>query len=85
MTAKNTESNTVELRPLDFDRAVELLAAAFFDNPLHIYLFPNPANRLKAIRWMLRSNLNINLNSQKSIGQSFALVESNSIKGLDLQ
>lgn len=55
MTAKNTESNTVELTPLDFDRAAELLAAAFYDNPLHIYLFPNPTNRLKAIRWMLRT------------------------------
>ena len=81
MTAKNTELNTVELTPLDFDRAAELLAAAFFDNPLHIYLFPNPANRLKAIRWMVRSNLNINLNSQKSIGQSFALVEPNQPPG----
>lgn len=80
MTAKNTESNTVELTPLDFDRAAELLAAAFFDNPLHIYLFPNPANRLKAIRWMVRSNLNINLNSQ-NIGQSFALVEPNQPPG----
>lgn len=76
MTAKNTESNTVELTPLDFDCAAKLLATAFYDNPLHIYLFPNPTNRSKALYWMLSSNLNINLNSQ-NIGQSFALVEPN--------
>ena len=33
---KNKESNIVELTPLDFDNAAELLAAAFFDNPLQI-------------------------------------------------
>ncbi|MGK7948165.1 MAG: GNAT family N-acetyltransferase [Xenococcaceae cyanobacterium] len=71
----NTEINTVELTPKDFDRAAALLAEAFYDNPLHVYIFPNPNNRLKAIRWMLRGNLNKNLNSRKNIGQSFALVE----------
>ncbi|MDJ0569484.1 MAG: GNAT family N-acetyltransferase [Pleurocapsa sp. MO_192.B19] len=79
MTNTNQELNIVELTPKDFDRAADLLAEAFYDNPLHVYIFPNPANRLKAIRWMLRGNLNNNLNSRKNIiGQSFALVESNS-------
>ena len=65
--------NTVELQPSDFDRATELLTEAFYDNPAHVYIFmSNELNRLKAISWAFR----INLNLQASAGNSFALVES---------
>lgn len=82
MKVNNFEWNTIELTTPDLDCAADLLAVAFYDNPSHIYIFPDNHNRLKAIRWMLRCNLNLNLNTQKYIGQSFALVEPNQPPGV---
>lgn len=76
------ELTIVELTSDDFDRAANLLAEAFWDNPLHVYIFPRDHNRLQAIRWMSKANLNLNLNSQKSIKLSFALVEPNQPPGV---
>ena len=72
------EINTVELKPPDFDRAADLLVEAFYDNPAHVYIFmSDESNRLKAISWASR----INLNLQGSVGSSFALVESDKPPG----
>jgi ribosomal protein S18 acetylase RimI-like enzyme len=68
---------TVELTPQDLNCATNLIAAAFFDNPAHIYIFPESRHRLKALQWMLGLNLKLNLSPQKNIGQSFALIEPN--------
>jgi GNAT superfamily N-acetyltransferase len=72
---------TIELTPQDLDCAASLITAAFFDNPAHIYIFPESRNRLKALQWMLGANLKLNLNPQKNIGQSFALIELNQPPG----
>lgn len=94
MTAKNIKLETVKLTSHDFDLAADLLAASFFDNPSHIYIFPDRNNRLKAIQWTLKCNLNLNyqqyiensLHSQDTVEanifhHSFALVEENQPPG----
>jgi ribosomal protein S18 acetylase RimI-like enzyme len=68
---------TIELTPQDIDCAASFIATAFFDNPAHIYIFPESRNRFKALQWMLGANLKLNLSPQKNIGQSFALIEPN--------
>jgi GNAT superfamily N-acetyltransferase len=73
---------TVKLTPQDLDCAANFIATAFFDNPAHIYIFPNSHHRLKALQWMLGANLKLNLSPQKNIAQSFALVESNQVPGI---
>jgi GNAT superfamily N-acetyltransferase len=75
MIHKNLELNTIELTPKDFARAAHLLAEAFFDNPSHTYIFPNPDTRLKLLQWGLKANLKLNLTPPKNIGHSFAIVE----------
>lgn len=69
--------NTVELVPQDFDRAAILLAESFYDNPSHVYIFPNHTTRLKSLQWGLKANLKLNLSSSKSVAKSFALVKTN--------
>ncbi|MGL5940884.1 MAG: GNAT family N-acetyltransferase [Waterburya sp.] len=70
---------SLQLTPRDFDRATDLLIEAFYDNPAHVYIFmsSNESKRLKAIHWAFRLNLNL----QASIGDSFALVESDKPPG----
>ncbi|MGL6341508.1 MAG: GNAT family N-acetyltransferase [Waterburya sp.] len=72
---------TVELTSQDLECAASFIATAFFDNPAHIYIFPNSHHRFKALQWMLGANLKLNLSPQKNIGRSFALVESNQPPG----
>lgn len=94
MTAKNIKLETAKLTSQDFNLAADLLATAFFDNPSHIYIFPDRNNRLKAIQWTLKCNLNLNyqqyidksLHSQNLteaniLHHSFALVEENQPPG----
>lgn len=38
---------TVELTPQDIDCAASFIATAFFDNPAHIYIFPESHNRFE--------------------------------------
>lgn len=78
----NLELHTVELTPKDFDRAAELLAAAFYDNPSHVYIFTNQNQRLKLLKWGLKANLKLNLAPPKPIGNSFALVEADKPPGI---
>ena len=47
--------------------AARLLANAFFDNPAHIYIYPDPATRRKKLEWLMRTNLG----AQMAVGQSF--------------
>jgi ribosomal protein S18 acetylase RimI-like enzyme len=72
---KTMNLKIVELTPQDLDYAANFIAAAFFDNPAHIYIFPESHNRFKALQWMLGANLKLNLSPQQNIGQSFALIE----------
>ena len=70
MTLKN-----IELLTKDFDAAANLLAEAFYNNPSHVYIFPDSSSRLKFLQYGLKANLKLNLNSATSISKSFALVE----------
>ena len=72
---------TAELTAKDFNRAANLLAEAFYNNPSHIYIFPNPSTRLKSLQWGLTANLKLNLDSSVS-SKSFALVEPNIAPGI---
>ena len=47
------ETITVERLP----SASRLLADAFFDNPPHVYIWPDPATRREHMEWVLGSNL----------------------------
>ena len=79
-TNAGAELNIVELKPPDFDRAADLLAVAFYDNPSHVYIFRDRYTRLKLLKWGLKANLKLNLtppnNVGKSVGKSFASIES---------
>ena len=79
MKDTNLEFKTVQLMLTDFDRATDLLIEAFYDNPAHVYIYmsSDESNRLKAIDWAFRRNLNL----QAAVGESFALVESDKPPG----
>lgn len=53
-----------------FESAAELLAEAFFDNPAHIYLCPDPQPRSAQLQWLLGRNLSI-----QPLDASFCLTE----------
>ena len=36
----------------EFDSAAALLAAAFFDNPAHVYMFPDEHRRRRRLGWV---------------------------------
>lgn len=82
MTHHNNQLNTVQLTPKDFDCASILLAKAFYDNPSHVYIFPDQSSRLKALQWGLKTYLHLNLNYPSPVGESFALVEANKQPGI---
>ena len=79
MKDTSIQLKTIQLTPKDFDRAVDLLVEAFYDNPAHVYIYmsSNESSRFKAIRWGFKRNLNL----QASVGSSFALVESDKPPG----
>jgi len=58
------------LRP-DFESASALLAAAFFTNPAHVYLFPDEQKRRRSLQWLLRRNLE----NQDPLEHSFCVAE----------
>jgi hypothetical protein len=81
MEKHNIKLETAELTPQDFTGAAVLLAEAFYDNPSHEYIFVDESTRLKSLQWGLKANLKLNL-APLSIGQSFALVESDRPPGI---
>ena len=76
-----TSINIVELKPPDFDRAADLLAEAFYNNPSHVYIFQEDRTRSRLLKWGLKANLKLNLTPPNNIGKSFALVESDRASG----
>ena len=59
---KSTHLLTPDLLP----SATELVAAAFYDNPAHIYLCPDLSTRLTRLQWILGTNLRIQSISKNS-------------------
>lgn len=55
----------------DFGSAEELLTAAFFTNPAHVYVFPDEVRRRRSLGWLLRRNLE----DQDPLEDSFCVVE----------
>ncbi len=47
--------------------AAQLLADAFFDNPAHVYIYPDDKTRRRNLEWLMR----VNLNAQFDVGASF--------------
>jgi GNAT superfamily N-acetyltransferase len=47
--------------------AAQLLADAFFDNPAHVYIYPDDKTRRRKLEWLMR----VNLNAQFDVGASF--------------
>ncbi|VAV93486.1 hypothetical protein MNBD_ALPHA05-1053 [hydrothermal vent metagenome] len=51
----------------DRKAAAQLLADAFFDNPAHVYIYPDDKTRRRKLEWLMR----VNLNAQFDVGASF--------------
>ncbi len=51
----------------DRTAAAQLLADAFFDNPAHVYIYPDDKTRRRKLEWLMRTNLN----AQFDVGASF--------------
>lgn len=51
----------------DRPAAADLLTDAFFDNPAHVYIYPEAATRKQRLRWLM----NANLGAQFAVGRSF--------------
>jgi ribosomal protein S18 acetylase RimI-like enzyme len=50
------QAQVVALPPSQLDAAGDVLARAFFDDPLSVYLFPNEAKRPDQLRWLYRGS-----------------------------
>ena len=73
--ALDYKSITTELQP----SAARLAAAAYYDNPAHIYMCPDDKARLKQMEWLLGLNLKLQL---KYGAESFCYPENGEIKAM---
>jgi GNAT superfamily N-acetyltransferase len=72
---------TLSASPLareSFDAAAALLADAFFTNPAHVYICPDPARRREQLARLLGGNLRI----QPDLSQSFSLWDGREIAAM---
>jgi GNAT superfamily N-acetyltransferase len=53
----------------DRESAAELLTEAFFDNPAHAFIYPDPATRRERLRWLMYANLGAQLELCRSFGE----------------
>lgn len=67
MTESALGANTM-LTSHDRRAAADLLTDAFFDNPAHTFIFPDPAGRQERLRWLMYANLG----GQFAVGRSVA-------------
>jgi len=52
----------------DRDAAADLLTEAFFENPGHVFIYPDARTRRERLRWLMHANLG----AQLTVGTSFA-------------
>lgn len=71
--------NLATIAPLNYPSAAQLLAHSFFDNPAHIYLCPNEATRQAQLKWLLGTNLRLQL---KYSAESFCITENDATKAM---
>jgi hypothetical protein len=60
-----------QLTPELFRSAAALLAEAFYSNPAHVYICPDPRTRFERLEWLLGSNLR----RQPELRTSFCVVD----------
>ena len=78
----NVNSQTIDYKSITtelFPSATRLIAAAYYDNPAHIYMCPDDTTRLKQMEWLLGLNLKLQL---KHGAQSFCYPENGEIKAM---
>lgn len=63
----NEDRRPAVLTQRDRSAAADLLTEAFFDNPAHTYIYPDPATRRPLLRWLMYTNLG----AQLTVGQGF--------------
>jgi GNAT superfamily N-acetyltransferase len=66
------------LTPELFDSAGALLAEAFFTNPAHTYICPDPQKRRAQLEWLLGGNLRL----QPDLRASFCLAEGRAVDAM---
>ena len=59
--------------------AAKLIAAAYYDNPAHIYMCPDDNKRIQQMEWLLGLNLNLQL---KYGAESFCYPENGVVKAM---
>lgn len=78
----NTHTQSLDFKDINsqlFPSAAKLIAAAYFDNPAHIYLCPEEKTRLQQLEWLLGLNLKLQL---KYGAKSFCLPENGIVKAM---
>lgn len=60
MLHNQLQLQTIKINQLD--EISNLSAAAFFDNPAHVYICSNSTKRYAQLKWLLGANLRLNLN-----------------------
>jgi hypothetical protein len=71
--------NINTLQPKHYLSASQLIATAYFDNPAHIYMFPNAEKRLENMEWLLGENLKLQLEQG---AKSFCLIENGTVQAM---
>jgi ribosomal protein S18 acetylase RimI-like enzyme len=67
------------LLPENYPSASKLIATAYYDNPAHIYMFPNAEKRLEDMEWLLGSNLKLQLEHG---ARSFCILENDIVQAM---
>lgn len=78
----NTDSTTLnykEITPELQPSAAQLIAAAYYDNPAHIYMCPDDTTRLQQMEWLLGLNLKLQLQYG---AESFCYPENGVVKAM---
>lgn len=68
-----------EISPALQASARKLIAAAYYDNPAHIYMCPNDDKRIAQMEWLLGLNLKLQL---KLGAESFCIPENGEVKAM---
>ena len=79
MTAPTQSLDFKDISPELFPSAAKLIAAAYFDNPAHIYMCPDEKTRIQQLEWLLGLNLKLQL---KYGAKSFSLPENGIVKAM---
>ena len=71
--------NLSPILPKNIPSAANLLVDSFFDNPAHIYLCPDETTRRAQLKWLLGTNLKLQIKHQ---AESFCITENEQTKAM---